>query len=176
MSDNTPYIGYEYKDVTVPRYLEGLYVDGYEDFGWRLDATVPIVPPQEGPPAVALRFKREYGIGSRMDLIRLEREFESRAREIEKLKSSESASALGAALGIGIVGVACIVRAVFAYLAGAVPLMIVLAIPGCVGCVLPYFCYKKIAAKRARTVTALVNSAYDSIYALCGEARELLAA
>jgi hypothetical protein len=32
------FVGYEYKDVTISRKMETVFADGYVNFGWNLDA------------------------------------------------------------------------------------------------------------------------------------------
>ena len=64
---------------------------------------------------------------------------------------------------------------VFAFLAGSLPLMIVLAIPALLGWVLPYILFTNIRKKKAALVTPLIDSKHDAIYDVCLKANSLLA-
>ncbi len=50
----------------------------------------------------------------------------------------------------------------------------ILAVPGFIGWVLPYFLYQKLAAKRAAVVTELMERKYDEIYEICEQGNKLL--
>ena len=64
--------------------------------------------------------------------------------------------------------------AVFAYLTGSLPLMVVLAIPGFWGWIVPYFCYRKLCSSRERQIIPLVEQKNDEIYAVCEQGCRLL--
>jgi len=166
------YIGYEYKEINVDRDKEGVYADGYPNFGWTLEGnSAPIF----GLSTVSLKFKRDRKIQNKAELTRLQRQFESNVSEIEKLEQSKATKAQIVAFTIGIVGTAAMAGSVFAFLAGMIPLCIVLAVPAFVGWVLPYFSFIKIMNKRIATVTPLIEQQYDSIYEVCEKAHGLLA-
>jgi hypothetical protein len=59
------FVGYEYKEVSTSRGLEGVYADGYPNFGWEL----------EGGNYGRLKFKRDRKIRNKAELSRLQREF-----------------------------------------------------------------------------------------------------
>lgn len=50
----------------------------------------------------------------------------------------------------------------------------VLAVPGFMGWVLPYFLYRKLAAKRAKVVAEQVERKYDEIYEICEQGNQLM--
>ena len=165
------YVGYEYKEIAVDRDVESLYADGYPNFGWKLDGGMDSIFG-----VTTLRFKRDRKIHNKTELTRLQRQFESNVKEISKLEQSKAATAFTAALATGLVGTACLTGSVFALVfAELIPLMVVLAVPGIVGWVLPYFLYKKILAKKDATVTPLIEQRYDAIFEVCEKAHGLLA-
>lgn len=166
------FIGYEYKEVTVSRSMESVYADGYANFGWELDGTAPSL---QGISFVTLKLKRDRKIRNKTELTRLQRQFESGAAEIEGLEKSKTNGAMIAAFSIGIVGTAFMAGSVFAYLAGMLPLSIVLAIPGFIGWILPYFSYVKIRSNKTAKVTPLIENQYDAVYDVCEKANALLA-
>lgn len=165
------FIGYEYKDITVSRSMESVYADGYANFGWELDSTTPSM---HGISFVTLKFKRDRKIRNKAELTRLQRQFESCAAEIESLEKSKATGAMIAAFSIGLVGTAFMAGSVFAYLAGMLPFSIVLAIPGFLGWILPYFCYVNIRRKKTAKVTPMIDNQYDTIYDVCEKANTLL--
>jgi Flp pilus assembly protein TadB len=166
------FIGYEYKDLIVDREKEGVYADGYPNFGWKLEgSSTPIF----GISSVNLRFKRDRKIRNKAELTRLQRQFESNVDEIEKLEQSKTTTAMITAFTVGLIGTACMAGSVFAFLGSMIPLCIVLAIPAFIGWVVPYFSFVKLRNKRAEKIAPLLEQQYDSIYEVCEKAHGLLA-
>jgi len=161
------YIGYEYKDVTVDRSKEDVYADGYPNFGWKLEGSSrPLI----GMSTVNLKLKRDRKIQNKPELTRLQRQFESYVNEIEKLEQSRTTAASIVAYIAGIFGTACLAGAVFSFLAANIPLCIILAVPGFIGWVLPYFLFLKISDKRIVKITPIIEQRYDSIFEVCEKA------
>ena len=170
-SDSSGFIGYEYRDVTVNRSLEAMYIDGYENFGWKHESTTAT---QIGLGAVSMKFKRDRKIRNKAELTRLQRQFDACVSEITSMEKSKAASASIVAYTVGLLGTAFLAGATFSYLGGLIILCIVLAIPGFVGWILPYFLYNSTYAKKAAKVTPLIESKYDEIYEICERANSLL--
>ena len=164
------YVGYEYKEITVSRSMESVYADGYENFGWKADDTYN---PLRGFGPVTLKFKRDRKIRNKAELTRLQRQFDACVADIVSLENSKDSSASVIAYSVGIVGCAFMAGAVFSYLAGLMPLMIILAIPGFAGFIFPYFCFKRARVKRTEKVTPLIDAKYDEIYDVCEKASGL---
>ena len=175
MNENTQdgrgFVGYEYKSITVKRDMRDLYIDCFPSFGWTLEGKAPAL---DWATSVALKFKRDRKIVNKMELTRLQREFESHANEIGKLETSKTVGAATAAYVIGIIGTAFMAGATFAYLAGMILLCIVLAVPAFIGWIIPYFCYRRISVKKTEQVTPLIEQQYDAIYETCEKASALL--
>ena len=166
------FIGYEYKEINVDRDKEGVYADGYPNFGWQLEkSSAPIF----GISTVYLKFKRDRKISNKAELSRLQRQFESNVSEIEKLEQSKTTTASITAYTIGLIGTALMAGSVFAFLAGMITLCIILAVPAFVGWALGYFSFIKIKNKRIEKVTPLIEQQYDAIYEVCEKAHGLLA-
>ena len=166
------FIGYEYKEITVDRDMEGVYADAYPNFGWKLESGVASI---FGLSAVNLKFKRDRKIRNKAELTRLQRQFESNVNEIEGLEQSKTTTAFTTAMTVGLIGTAFLAGAVFAFIyAEMIPLMILLAVPGFIGWALPYQLYKKIQAKRNAKILPLIEKQYDTIYEVCEKAHSLL--
>ena len=169
-SDN--FIGYEYKEITVDRDMEGVYADAYPNFGWKLESGAASI---FGLSAVNLKFKRDRKIRNKAELTRLQRQFESNVNEIERLEQSKTTTAFTTAMTVGLIGTAFLAGAVFAFIyAEMIPLMILLSIPGFIGWALPYQLYKKIQANRTKKILPLIEKQYDTIYEVCEKAHSLL--
>ena len=167
------FIGYEYKEITVPRDMEGVYADGYPHFGWTLEGCSESI---FGLSIVNLKFKRDRKIRNKAELTRLQRQFDSNVKEIERLEQSKTTKAFTAALTVGLIGTAFLAGATFAFIyAQMIPLMIVLAVPGLIGWFLPYQLYKRIQSKKSASVMPLIEQQYDAIYDVCGKGHALAA-
>ena len=170
-ANSNPFIGYEYRDITVSHEMEPVYVDGYQNFGWTLES---ISTPQVGIHQITLKFKRDRKIRNKAELTRLQRQFDACASEIIGMEKSKTASASIAAYSVGLIGTAFLAGATFAYLGQLIFLCIILAIPGFVGWILPYFLYNSAYAKKSAKVTPLIDNKYDEIYEVCEKANGLL--
>lgn len=165
------FVAYEYRDVTAAESMEAVYGEAYQNFGWRLEqASSPIV----GQHLVTLKFKRDRKIRNKAELTRLQRQFDACAGEIVRLEKSKTQGACVAAFSIGLVGTALLAGATFSYLGGLLPLMLLLAVPGFAGWILPYFCYRMLSNKREAAVTPLIEQKYDEAYEVCEKAFRLL--
>jgi hypothetical protein len=168
------FVGYEYREVTSSREMEGVYADGYPSFGWVLDS---VIPSPIGFSTVSLKFKRDRKIRNKAELSRLQRQFEIGIAEIEGLEKSKSTAAFIVALTVGLIGTAFMTGSVFAIVptvGSNILLCAILAVPAFIGWVLPYFIYKKIQAKRTATVVPLIEKQYDDIYEICIKSHALL--
>ncbi|MDR0812982.1 MAG: hypothetical protein LBO63_03120 [Oscillospiraceae bacterium] len=167
------FVGYEYKEVTTTRDMEGVYADGYPNFGWKLDN---ISPSAISLSTVSLRFKRDRKIRNKAELSRLQRQFDSGITQIESLERSKSTSAFAAALTVGLIGTAFMAGSVFAIVPTETPsvlLCAILAVPAFIGWALPYFIYKKMLAKKSATVAPLIEKQYDDIYEVSEKAHAI---
>ena len=169
-ADNN-FIGYEYRDIAVSRDMESLYADGYQNFGWTLDnASSSFI----GLSSVTMKFKRNRKIRNKAELTRLQRQFDACVNEITAMEKSKETSAFIASMTVGLIGTAFLAGATFSYLGGLIVLCVVLAIPGFIGWILPYFLHNSTYAKKAAKIMPLVEGKYDEIYEICERANNLL--
>lgn len=165
------YVGYEYKDVTVKRSMESVYVDGYANFGWTIEGTSTPIGKVD---SVTLKFKRDRKIRNKAELTRLQRQFEACVSGILSLESSKYIKASAVAYIIGVIGTGFMAGSVFAVTANRIIPCIILAIPGFVGWILPYLCYCRISNAKTVQVTPLIDQKYDEIYEVCEKANGLI--
>lgn len=125
---------------------------------------------------VTLRLKRNRKIINKMELTRLQRNFEACVGEIDTLERTKTSVPTEWALIIGILGTAFIAGSTFAVTAQPpmILLCIVLAIPGFLGWILPWFVYKKLLARQTEKMTPLIEEKYDEIDAICEKGSKLL--
>lgn len=183
MEDNgamKEFVGYEYKEVIADKSKISFLLDGYENFGWKADGNINEYYEESKNPQkqnkVILRLKRNRKIINKMELTRLQRNFESCVREIEMLEKSKTSAATIYALIIAVAGTAFMAGATFAVTAQPphVVLCILLAIPGFIGWILPYFVYKRVVGERSEKITLLIEEKYDEIYGICEKGNRLL--
>lgn len=169
--DSAGFIGYDYKEIAASGERAAFYLDCYQNFGWIQD---------EREPASAAKgkliLKRERKIMNKAELTRLQRHFEACMDEIKALESSKTTSGTIAALFVGLVGTAFMAMSTFAVVhePPLVALSAVLAIPGFLGWILPWFLYQKLVARRSKMIAGLVEQKYDEIYEICEKGNQLL--
>ena len=169
----TPFVGYDYKEVTVPSEQASLYKDCYESFGWEIDENPST---QQSIGLTKIKMKRDRKIINKMELIRLQQHFETCAREIEDLERSKHTSASIWALVVGTIGTVYMAGSVFAvtHTPPIYWLCVLLAVPAFAGWLCPFFLFRYKVRVQTRKVQPLIESKYDEIYEICKKAYSLL--
>ena len=174
------FVSYEYKTVTADRDRVSFLLDSYENFGWEADGNLYEDFREQGKGGAqkktTLRLKRNRKIINKMELTRLQRNFEACVGEIEALEKSKTSVAMERALITGLLGTAFMAGATFAATAQPpqVLLCILLAVPGFLGWILPLFIYRRSAEAQTRKVTPLIEEKYDEIDTICEQGNKLL--
>jgi hypothetical protein len=158
----------EYLDVNVNQDLLPLCSDCYRALGWTILNT------KNGIGTVTMKLQRDRKIKNRTALCDLQRKCEEAFKSIECLEKSKTKNAMAASLGIGLTGTTFMAGSTFAYLASMIPLCVILAIPGFIGWMLPYFLYKKIEKQSINKTAPIIDQNYDVIYESCEKASNLL--
>ena len=172
------FVGYEYKEIVADGQMVSLLLDGYENFGWEVNESLPESGVGGRPLSgrTVLRLKRDRRILNKAELTRLQRNFEACVSEIQTLEQRKTSAAAAYAIILGVIGSAFMAGSTFA--ATAQPprylLCILLAIPGFLGWIFPYFLYKKIVEKQTKKITPLIEAKYDEIYEICEKGNKLL--
>ena len=94
-----PFVGYEYLDVTVKRNMAHLYADSYENFGWELEGTGEQIGKVD---SIVMKFRRDRKILNKVELTRLQRNFDACVSEITALETQKYIKASAVAYAIGL--------------------------------------------------------------------------
>lgn len=167
------FIGYEYKDMQVSKDMEAVYADGFANFGWLLESS-DAANATHKTDTVHLKLKRDRKIRNKAELTRLQHQFEACAGEITSLERSKTVSASIAAYAVGLVGTAFMAGSVFSYIGGLLLPSIVLAVPGFLGWIIPYFAYCMIRQAKTVELNPIIDQRYDQIYTTCEKANSLV--
>lgn len=183
---NTSYTGYEYRELAVHGKHISLCLDSYPCFGWEPDPNREVSKKNgEGyshrtisgvQENSTLYFRRSRNISNKAELTRLQRNFDSCVAELEELERAKTTQATIAALVVGILGTAFMAGATFAVVVEppVIWLMILLAVPGFLGWIAPYFLYRTLVRKRTAEIEPLIEKKYDEINLICEKGIHLL--
>lgn len=183
--ESAGYVGYEYREISVPRKYASLCLDSYPCFGWEEDPNQgrpgrrrgPAIPAAPGPKEMeTLCFRRARSISGKAELTRLQRNFDSCIAELRALERSKTTRAAAAALTAGVLGTAFMAGSTFAAVSTppVVWLTILLALPGFLGWILPYFLYRAMVRWKAAQIEPLMEQKYDEINEICERGSRLL--
>lgn len=168
------FIGYEYKEITVDAGQVSMFLDGYENFGWIADEQMSGRGGASGQ--ITLRMKRDRKIINKMELTRLQRNFEACALDLKKLEKAKTSAATIWALAVGVAGTVFMVGSTFAvtHEPPVIWLCILLAVPGIIGWILPYFVYRRVVQKQKERIEPLMEQKLEEIYEVCEKGHSLL--
>lgn len=177
--DGHTFVGYEYKEVITNANKVSFLIDGYKNFGWVVDENIGHSIAgniSNSHLNVVLRLKRNRKIMNKMELTRLQRNFEFCLKEIDHLEKSKTSKANIYAFTVGIIGTAFMAGSVFAVTATPpmIALCIILAIPAFAGWILPYFIYKNVVSKRTEKVSMLIEEKQNEIFEIFEKSNKLL--
>ena len=162
------YLSYDYKELKIREDMDLRHLDALECFGWEIDTN-------KSTTQKVYVLKRLRHIVNKTELIRLERNLDSCLYEIAQLQKSIDTYAAMAAITVGMIGTVFIALSTFA-IVNDPPLIlpcIVLAVPGFIGWLLPYFIWKYVKERRRRKIMPFVEKKYDEIDQICNKAIRL---
>lgn len=183
--DKKAFVGYEYKEITVNAGQASMYLDGYENFGWIAEEAAggkvssyehPYQAGKQGKNQVTIRLKRDRKIINKMELTRLQRNFEACIHEIGMLERAKTSAATAWALAVGIAGTVFMAGSTFAvtHEPPMIWLCVLLAIPGFIGWILPYFVYHRLVKEKTEKLQPLIEQKLEEIYEVCEKGHALL--
>lgn len=163
------FLGYDYKEIAAAGEQAAFCLDCYQSFGWEPDGRAPVAKER-------LILRRPRKIMNKAELTRLQRHFEACLAEIAALERSKTSGATITALCVALAGTAFMAGSTFAVVHDPPLLLlsILLALPGFLGWILPYFLYRKLTGRRSKRLTELVEQKYEEIYEICEQGNQLL--
>ena len=168
IEQHSGFVAYEYQEHTVEQRYASYYEDNYGCFGGQVEL--------QG--RETLRLKRDRHIPNRMELTRLQRQFEAIMEDVRRLEHSVQNQSTIAGLGCGLAGTVFMGGSTFAITAAEpiVWLCAVLAVPGFILWGAAYPLYRYVQKRRAQEVQPLVEGKLDEMYEVCEKASRLLEA
>lgn len=173
IKNNKDFVGFEYKEIVTSSDKVSMYLDGFENFGWEVDEHMGQIQSGE---KIRLKLKRDRKILNKVELTRLQRNFEACMEEIDSLEKSIKQTATMRVTIIGIIGTAFMAGSVFAVTnePPIIWLCVLLAIPAFIGWISPMFIYKNMIRERAKKIAPFIEQKHEEIYELCEKGSNLL--
>lgn len=167
------FIGYEYKEVDVEKEYASFFIDSYGNFGWIVDDNIAGT---DRAGRMTIRLKRDMKIGNKQELTRLQQHFEACVQDIRGLEQAKTTAALIWALSVGVLGTVCMAGSTFAVVhePPVIWLCVLLAIPGFIGWIAPYFLYRHKAEEKRKALQPLIEKKFEEIYTICEKGHSLL--
>lgn len=168
------FVSYEYRTKTVKAKDQTKAVDLYEAFGWEVTATTPTAID-----GVTLSLKRDRKQKHKQELTKLERQAED---TFETINGLHRAKTVGASIFAYIFG--CIAALVLGggmcltmLIENSIPALvggIVLGIVGIALCGINYLIYKKIVAKKTKSLLPIIDDNEEKLANLLEKGNDLL--
>lgn len=117
--------------------------------------------------------KRERYLENKMQLNRIQVEFETGAKEIDSLEESRTIAASVVSVSTGLLGAVFMAGSVFTYLEGMLAACAGLAVPGFAAWVAAVLLYYFLKNKRNQTVDRLIDEKQEALEQILKEAYEL---
>lgn len=168
------FIAYEYKTISVKAKLQSRAIDMYEAFGWEITSVEPSVVG-----SIILSLKRDRKIKHKAELNKIERQAEEIFEVINGLNKSKTSGASvfsyifgtisALLLGGGMSLTMTIQNNVPAFAGG-----IILGIVGIVCCGINYLIYKKLVAKKTKSILPVIDDNEEKLANLLEKGNNLL--
>lgn len=187
-SETKDFVAYEYLSTNVTSDKEALYVDCYENFGWKLtssNSNYGLVDKEDyyinnsnlnDNKLVNLKFKRDRKIPNKAKIISLQKKCENGLKELARLEKEPKSKGSFYAVISAIIGTIFLAISVFAITATN-PIYVLSVITGIIGLVcwfISYPIYNQIKIKQEEINTSLIEEQYNVIYDSCEQAQKLL--
>lgn len=181
------FFNYEYKQITTQSNQASWYINCYECFGWEKDENMPVTTSsgramlcmgllKPSSDSVTLHMRRNRKLVNIMELTRLQRNFEACAQEIDSMERLKTRIPSLWAFIIGVIGAAFMAGSVFAYInePPLYVLSIILAIPGFICWIIPYYVYQYMIAKQRKKLQPFIEAKHDEVLTICEKGHALL--
>lgn len=182
--ESKDFIAYEYLSLEVKNEKELLYLDCYENFGWKCIRSNILVDQEDYyinqtknlKKSVFIKMKRDRRIPNKADLITLQRKMEFAFKQMERFERDPQIKGMITSLSIGMVGTIFMALSTFAITASS-PFYIACVIFGSLGLlgwIFPYFVYQNVKIKKEKEIVPLIEEQYQVIFDCCEQAKQLL--
>lgn len=164
---------YDYKDIVISRNKVPVFVECYKNFGWSVDENTSY---EYFDSYTKVKMKRERKIINKMELTRLQRNFEACVKEVKNLELTKTKFARTSALSVGILGIVILIGAILldAYAVTFKCISTIMTVLGVLGCVLPYFIFQRIRDKQEKKLQPFIDEKCEEIRGLCKKGCALL--
>lgn len=134
MSENK-FMGYEYQDVTMKRDMKAIYIDEYENFGWKVEQQIG---DYGDPTNITLRFKRDRKTKNQTQLTKIGKTFNSSMQNAMGLKKTRHSEVSILIYLMGLIEIVLMACSVFLCVKGMILPSVILAAVALVSWIIPY--------------------------------------
>lgn len=167
---------YEYKELFINHSKVSLFIDSYKNFGWKLDTNIHPSSHVDLKPKpssshleeskVKLYFKRPMNITNKVELIRLENNFESCIKQITIMEKKKISIAQIYALTLGLLGLLSAVISVISFSEYKI-VSLLTAFIALTNIISPYIIYNKIRTRESQKLAPMIQQQYAEIEKIC---------
>lgn len=167
---------YEYKELLVEHSKVSLYIDSYKNFGWDLDTNIhtsnqvslgkELNKPYLEETKVKIYVKRQTTIKNKVELTRLENNFEACIKQIIIMEKKKISIAQIYALTLGVIGILSVMIAFVAF-ADYKRLSFLAGIIGLINIILPPIVYNKTFISESEKLDPIIQQKYAEIDKIC---------
>lgn len=183
-SETKEFVAYEYLSINVKSSKETLYIDCYENMGWKLTNQTALVDSEDyyvnnsnlnDDKLINLKFKRDRRIKNKVELQLLQKKMEEALKEIERLERESFVKGAIKSMTLGSIGTIFLAISVFAIVAETplYVLSVLTGIPGIIGWIVPYFVFLKEKRKVEDINKSLIEEQYNTLYDNCEKGKKL---
>ncbi|MGM9942031.1 MAG: hypothetical protein ACI32N_08615 [Bulleidia sp.] len=161
---------YEYMQVQATQQDIDAYLTCYACFGWEKSEVTKLY---ENPLTVTIMFRRDRRLINRMELTRLQKNFEACALEIETLEQSIVSNATMYALTVAMAGVACGAVALYS-LIHHILIGMIMFVPFLFCVIQPYFIYRRTIREKRKELQPVIDGKKEEIRTICDRGSALI--
>lgn len=178
MENKNEFIVYEYMQLCVHEEDYSYLLDSYKNFGWILDQNIENDTDEKIQTLHkrSLYLKRNKAILNRMELTRLQQNFQNVFEEIKILKQKKKLKATIKAILVGLVGTFFMALSVFA-ITSSTPnlfLCVLFAIPAFIAWTLPLLIYPYELKRQGKLLDPIILSKEEELDFICKKGHNLL--
>ncbi len=168
---------YEYLEVVNDSSLIPLLMDGYESFGWEITKQTQLMQEEKNGKHLSnekLGLRRNRHILNKMELTRLQRNFESCVVELVKMEKNKKRKGRTTAISMTIIGCTLVAISVF-FITMSIHIVAstVIGLIGIIMWILSIPVYRKIVESETKRINSLIDQKYEEIYIICAKGKKI---